>query len=252
MSETQLGALAAELNARLSPLAAEDRLTALRAALPGKIVFTTSLGIEDQAIAHMIAQAGLDIAFATLDTGRLFPEAYDVWAQTEELYGIKIEPFYPKGEAAEVLVARQGVNGFRYSVDARKACCAVRKVEPLGRALAGAQGWVAGLRADQSEHRGALDVAAFDAERGLVKLNPIFDWTRGRVVDYVERHAIPVNALHAKGFLSIGCATCTRATLPGEPERAGRWWWEQEDKKECGLHVSPDGQLVRAGAAGAA
>jgi len=240
---------ASELNARLAPLEAPDRLVALREALPGeRIVFTTSLGIEDQAITHMIAKAGLDIAFATLDTGRLFPETYDVWAQTEALYGIAITPFYPRSNATEALVARDGINGFRNSVEARKACCGVRKVEPLARALAGARGWIAGLRADQSDHRGALDIVTHDAARDLFKLSPIFDWSRERVVDYVKRHDVPVNALHAQGFLSIGCAPCTRAVAPGEPERAGRWWWEQEDKKECGLHVAPDGRLVRAGA----
>ena len=248
MDDTTQTNFAATLNARLAPLDPWDRLAALREALPGeRIVFTTSLGLEDQAITHMIATARLDICFATLDTGRLFPEAYDVWARTEALYGIRIEPFLPRADHTEALVARDGVNGFRNSVEARKACCGVRKIEPLARALAGARGWVAGLRADQSDHRGALDIVTHDAERGLFKLSPIFDWSRERVVDYVERNAIPVNALHANGFLSIGCAPCTRAVAPGEPERAGRWWWEQEDKKECGLHVAPDGRLVRAG-----
>lgn len=237
---------ARDLNQRLAPLEPTERLAAIRDAIPGRIVFTTSLGIEDQAITHMIAKAGLDIAFATLDTGRLFPEAYDVWRATEERYGVKIAPYYPQAAATETLVGRQGINGFYDSVEARTACCDVRKVEPLARALTGAEGWIAGLRADQSDHRGALDFVAFDAARGLLKFSPIFDWTRDQVARFVERHDIPVNALHAKGFLSIGCAPCTRALLPGEPERAGRWWWEQEDKKECGLHVAPDGRLVRA------
>ncbi len=250
MSEHPLSELAASLDARLAPMTAPERLAALRAALPGKIVFTTSLGLEDQAITHMIAEAGLDIALATLDTGRLFPETYDVWRATEERYGVRIAPFFPDAAAIEALVARQGVNGFRESVADRQACCGVRKVAPLARALAGADGWIAGLRADQSEHRGALDFASFDAARNLIKLNPIFDWSRERVADYVAQHAIPANDLHSRGFLSIGCAPCTRAVAPGEPERAGRWWWEQEDKKECGLHVAPDGRLVRAGAHG--
>ena len=215
--------LAVRLNAELASLQAPERLAAFRAALTGRIVFTTSLGVEDQAIAHMIAGEKLDIELATLDTGRLFPETYDVWQRAEEVLGVEIKAFYPDATATEALVSRQGVNGFYNSTDA-------------------------GLRADQSEHRGALDFVAFDAARGLLKLNPIFDWTRERVVEYVEKHAVPVNALHAKGFVSIGCAPCTRAILPGEPERAGRWWWEQEDKRECGLHVAPDGRLVRANA----
>ena len=248
MQPDDLAALATRLNAELAPMSAEERLARLRASLPGRIVFTTSLGVEDQAITRMIATQGLDIELATLDTGRLFPEAYDVWRQTEDAYGVTIRAYFPEAAATEALVARRGVNGFRDSIEARKACCDVRKVQPLARALAGATGWIAGLRADQSEHRGALDFVSLDSARGLVKLSPIFDWTRERVVEYVEKHAVPINELHAKGFVSIGCAPCTRAILPGEPERAGRWWWEQEDKRECGLHVAPDGRLVRADA----
>ncbi len=248
MSHDDQTQLAVRLNVELASLQAPERLAAFRAALTGRIVFTTSLGVEDQAIAHMIAGEKLDIELATLDTGRLFPETYDVWQRAEEVLGLEIKAFYPDATATEALVSRQGVNGFYNSIDARKACCDIRKVAPLARALAGAAGWIAGLRADQSEHRGALDFVAFDAARGLLKLNPIFDWTRERVVEYVEKHAVPVNALHAKGFVSIGCAPCTRAILPGEPERAGRWWWEQGDKRECGLHVAPDGRLVRANA----
>ena len=234
--------LARSLNAVAASQSPAERL----AALPGRIVFTTSLGLEDQAIAHVIAGAGLDIDFATLDTGRLFPEAYALWQETEARYGVKITPFWPRAKSVETLVANQGINGFYNSVEARKACCEVRKVVPLARALAGAAGWITGLRADQSDHRGALSFVTFDAGRGLVKLNPIFDWTRERVADFVRAENIPVNPLHGKGFLSIGCAPCTRALQPGEPERAGRWWWENEAQKECGLHVAPDGRLVRA------
>ena len=248
MSTSGQSVLAATLDARVAPLRPGDRLAEMRAALPGRVVFTTSFGLEDQAIVDMIAERGLDIAFATLDTGRMFPETYDVWARTEEKYAIKIEPFHPDAKSIEALVHAQGINGFRHSIDARKACCDVRKVEPLGRALAGAQGWIVGLRADQSEHRGGLGFATFDAARDLVKLSPLFDWTREQVAAYCQRRGVPINPLHDKGFLSIGCAPCTRAVLPGEPERAGRWWWEQEDKKECGLHVAPDGRLARGAA----
>ncbi len=241
ISEQQAAALDAEFRS-LDPV---GRLARLRAAVDGRIVFTTSLGLEDQAITHMIATAGLDIEIATLDTGRLFPEAYNVWAETEERYGLRIKAYYPQAQAVQALVADQGINAFYYMVEARKACCNVRKVEPLGRALAGASAWVTGLRGDQSDHRQGLDFASFDAGRGLIKANPIFDWSRDRVAAFVEAEKIPVNALHAKGFLSIGCAPCTRAVKPGEPERAGRWWWEDEDKKECGLHVTEDGRVVR-------
>ena len=242
------GALVTRLNAQAASQSALERLQALRAALPGPVVFTTSFGVEDQAITHLIATAGLDIALATLDTGRLFPQTFDVWAQTQARYGIKVQAFLPQASTVEALVAVQGVNGFYGSVEARKACCEARKLEPLGRALAGAQGWVTGLRADQSDHRQGLSFVSFDEARGLVKLNPIFDWTRADAVAFTKANNVPVNALHGQGFLSIGCAPCTRAIADGEPERAGRWWWEDEAKKECGLHVGPDGRLSRAGA----
>lgn len=246
MTVPDLASLATRLNSAAGKLAPVDRLRALRQALPGRVVFTTSLGLEDQALTHMIARAGLDIAIATLDTGRLFPETYDLWQATEERYAIRIEPYYPEHAAAEALVLARGVNGFYASIDARKACCNVRKVAPLARALDHAQGWVTGLRSDQSGHRGELEFVSFDAARGVVKLNPVFDWTRERVAAFTRAENIPVNPLHDRGFLSIGCAPCTRALKPGEPERAGRWWWETEAQKECGLHVAPDGRLVPA------
>ncbi len=241
-------ALVARLDAQAGSQTALERLAALRAALPGPVTFTTSFGIEDQAITHLIATAGLDIAFATLDTGRLFLQTYDVWARTEARYGIRVRAFFPQASAIEQLVDAQGVNGFYETVEARKACCDARKLEPLGRALAGAQGWVTGLRADQSDHRQGLAFVSHDAGRGLIKLNPIFDWSRADAAAFTAANNVPVNALHAEGFLSIGCAPCTRAVAAGEPERAGRWWWEDEAKKECGLHVGPDGRLTRAGA----
>jgi phosphoadenosine phosphosulfate reductase len=173
----------------------------------------------------------------TLDTGRLFPETYALWAQVERRYGRRIRTIHPRHADLEALVARHGINGFYESRQARIACCAVRKVEPLNRALAGAQAWIAGLRADQSAHRQDMALVAAETDRSLIKLNPLFDWTRDQLLDFISANDIPVNALHAKGFASIGCAPCTRAIAPGEPERAGRWWWEDESKKECGLHV---------------
>jgi phosphoadenosine phosphosulfate reductase len=225
-------------------LDAAGRLAALRAQVDGRIVFTTSFGLEDQAITHLIARSGLDIAFATLDTGRLFPETYKLWSETEERYGISISAFAPRGEAVEALVARDGIEGFYLSVEARKACCGVRKLEPLGRALAGAAGWITGLRAEQSAHRAASRLVELDTERGLVKANPLLDWTRDDLASYIRAEEIPYNVLHDKGFASIGCAPCTRAIRVGEPERAGRWWWEEDTKKECGLHIR-DGKVVR-------
>jgi len=153
----------------------------------------------------------------------------------------------PQTDRLEALVAEQGINGFYHSREARVSCCHVRKVEPLNRALAGAQGWITGLRADQSNNRSNIALVSVDAERNLLKLSPLADWTRDAVLAYAAAHDVPVNPLHAKGFASIGCAPCTRAIAPGEPERAGRWWWEQEDKKECGLHAAPDGALNQRG-----
>ena len=226
-----------------------DRLRALVDAVPGRIVFTTSFGIEDQLIAHHIFSEKLPIEVATLDTGRLFPSTYKLWQETEERYGVRIKAFYPQAEAVAAMVADAGINGFYYSKNSRIACCNVRKVEPLGRALAGAAAWVTGLRADQSGQRAAVALAAHDAERGLIKIAPLFDYTRDRVAGECEALGVPVNELHAKGFLSIGCEPCTRALQPGEPERAGRWWWESDEAKECGLHVGADGRLVRSKAA---
>lgn len=224
------------------------RLESLVAAVHGRIVFTTSFGLEDQAITHLIANANLRIEIVSLDTGRLFPEAYALWAETEAKYGRRIKAFYPNAEAVSEMVADAGINGFYWSKDARLACCAVRKVEPLRRALAGAEAWVTGLRADQSGGRGAVELAVHDAAHGLLKIAPLFDWTRARTLAFCEDAGVPINPLHAQGFLSIGCQPCTRAVAPGEDERAGRWWWESDAAKECGLHIGADGRLVRSAA----
>jgi len=231
--------LACRLSAAAPPLDLFQRVATARAAIGGTIVFTTSFGLEDQAIGHAILSQGLKIDLVTLDTGRLFPETHDVWAETERRYGRRICAIVPDRRELEALVDRQGSDGFRASVVARRTCCHVRKVEPLNRALAGAQAWITGLRADQSEHRAEAAFAEVDAAHGVIKINPLFDWSRARVADFVRAHDVPVNVLHERGFLSIGCAPCTRATAPGEPERAGRWWWETDGKTECGLHSSP-------------
>ncbi|HEX2136773.1 MAG TPA: phosphoadenylyl-sulfate reductase [Microvirga sp.] len=217
------------------------RLTSLCRSVDGRLVFTTSFGLEDQAITHAIFEAGADsrIDLVTLDTGRLFPETYDVWARTEERYGRRIAAVVPQQASLEALVAEQGINGFRQSVAARMACCSVRKVEPLRRALAGAAAWITGLRAEQSLNRARVAVVEPDETHGLIKVNPLADWNRQDLHRYVVDNDIPYNALHDRGYPSIGCAPCTRAVRVGEPERAGRWWWEQEMKKECGLHLRP-------------
>jgi phosphoadenosine phosphosulfate reductase len=228
----------ARLMRALAPLSPPERLAHLRTALEGRIVFMHGFGIEGQVIFHWICQNGLDIDVATLDTGRLFPETYALWTETEARYGRRIRAVYPDRAALEAMVARQGVNGFYDSRQAREACCATRKTGPLGRALAGAGAWITGLRADQSAERGAAGLVGYDAARGLIKLNPLFDWTRAAVLQVAHAHHIPLNPLHAKGYVSIGCAPCTRAIKPGEPERDGRWWWEHDGARECGLHLA--------------
>jgi len=233
----------AGLDKRLAGLATlEDRLQAITRAVKGRIAFSTSLGLEDQAILHAIATTGVPIDVFTLDTGRHFPETLETLEASEQRYGIRIRVVAPDAKEVEELVARDGIFGFRLAVENRKACCEVRKVRPLKRALAGAAGWVTGLRRDQSAGRASVPFAAWDDEHQLVKLSPIADWTLDQLEAYVAANKVPVNPLHAKGFPSIGCQPCTRAIKPGEDIRAGRWWWENEDGKECGLHSRPGKQ----------
>jgi phosphoadenosine phosphosulfate reductase len=238
--------LAAELAAQFPALDLFERLAAIRARIAGRLVFTTSFGLEDQAIAHALLSQKLAIEVATLDTGRLFPETHDVWAATERRYGTRIAAFAPDHASVKSLIARQGSDGMRFSVAARLECCSVRKVAPLARALTGCAAWITGIRAGQSAERARFAPVSFDEARRLIKVNPLFDWTREATLDFVRAHQVPYNTLHDRGFLSIGCAPCTRALAPGEPERAGRWWWEQEEKKECGLHITADGRVSRA------
>jgi phosphoadenosine phosphosulfate reductase len=213
------------------------RLERLAELAPRPAVFTTSFGVEDQIITHVIAALRLPIGLATLDTGRLFPETTSLWARTERHYGLAVRPYMPEASCTQALIARWGVEGFKASVEARLACCHVRKVAPLTLALAKAGTWITGLRATQSHERGQLMLAEWDETNGLIKANPLADWSREAVAGFAKEHDVPVSDLHAKGFASIGCAPCTRSLAPGEPERAGRWWWEAEDKKECGLHL---------------
>ena len=239
--------IVAQLAGEFASAAVPQRLQSMRQQVAGRLVFTSSLGLEDQVITHFIAESGVDIEIATLDTGRMFPETYDLWAATQERYGVTIAGYFPDAPALQNLAGSIGVNGFYNSVDNRHACCGVRKIEPLNRALAGAQGWITGLRADASGNRADMTAVEYDAQRDLIKFNPLFDWTRQQAVVFAATHAVPLNPLQAQGFVSIGCAPCTRAIAPGEPERAGRWWWEQDDKRECGLHIDASGRLVRDG-----
>ena len=217
-----------------------DRIREMRRKIEGRIVFSTSLGLEDQAILHAIAESGAEIDVFTLDTGRLFPEVLETVELSELRYGVRIRLVAPEASEVEQLVARDGVFGFRHAVENRKACCEIRKVRPLNRELKGAQGWISGLRREHSDERAEVPLAAWDDARGLVKVNPVADWSTSDLTAYIAANNIPVNPLHARGFVSIGCAPCTRAVQPGEHPRAGRWWWEHEEKKECGLHMNPN------------
>jgi len=232
-----------ELSVSLARRTPAERLAEFRRALTGRIVFTHGFGLEGQLIFHWLAEQDLDIDVVTLDTGRLFPETYALWAETERRYGRRIHAIYPERAALEATVARYGIDGFYDSMQARHACCDARKVRPLDAALAGAEAWITGARADQSEARRDAGLIGVDASRGILKLNPLFDWTRDQVAAAIAAAEVPVNALHAQGYVSIGCAPCTRAVAPGEPERNGRWWWEANGAKECGLHLPRPSRL---------
>jgi phosphoadenosine phosphosulfate reductase len=208
-------------------------------------VFATSLGQEDQVITAMIAKTGLDIPIFTLDTGRLFAETYELIAATEERFGLKIQIAFPDATEVERMVSEEGINLFLKSVDLRKRCCAVRKIQPLKRMLAASDGWICGLRRDQSPTRTDMHAVEWDDGNGIPKFNPLIDWSLKEVQEYLRDHDVPYSPLHDRGFVSIGCACCTRAIEPGEDIRAGRWWWEAPEHKECGLHFNPDGTLSR-------
>ncbi len=211
--------------------------TLTEAAHSAPAVFATSLGVEDMVLLDLIAGNSLKIEAFTLDTGRLAQETHELIARAEERYRRRIRVYFPQTEAVEQYVRINGINGFYLSKPQRQDCCGIRKLEPLRRALAGKAAWVTGLRREQSEAR--ADVARREDDRsfGLVKFNPLIEWTEQEVWDYVRAHDVPTSRLHDQGYPSIGCAPCTRAVQPGEPARAGRWWWEADSAKECGLHV---------------
>ncbi|MGY6741992.1 MAG: phosphoadenylyl-sulfate reductase [Cecembia sp.] len=224
-----------KLSLKIDSLSPAEGLAFLSDLFYGKVVFSTSLGQEDQVITQLIAAHQLPITIFSLDTGRLFPETLDLLARTESKYKTKIKVYYPERESVETLVDKIGINGFYESVENRKSCCHVRKVEPLQRALKGNSIWVTGLRAEQSANRLGMKKLEWDVVNNIIKYNPLLDWTYDQMLDYIETHQIPYNPLHDSNFISIGCAPCTRAIQPGEDPRAGRWWWEAS-KKECGLH----------------
>ena len=214
-----------------------DQLRLLTDSFPGQVAFSTSFGQEDQVITDLIAKADLPVRIFTLDTGRLFNETYELMDITRARYALDLEVYFPDTKRVEELTRTKGFTSFYESVENRKECCEIRKVEPLNRALKGVTVWVTGLRAEQSGNRAAMSLLEWDAQRGLYKFNPLIHWTYAEVLDHLKSRNVPYNPLHDKGFLSIGCAPCTRAIEPGEDPRAGRWWWEQS-QKECGLHAS--------------
>lgn len=203
-----------------------------------RAVFSTSFGIEDQVLTHLIAQAGGKIDMFTLETGRLFPETYYVWNRTLERYNLPIKTYYPQAALVEEMVTKKGPSSFYESVENRKECCFIRKIEPLKRAIQGYEIWVTGIRSEQSANREDMDFIEWDEGNKIIKVHPLFHWTLQDVEDHLKNYNVPYNPLHDKGFPSIGCQPCTRAVLEGEDFRAGRWWWEDKSKKECGLHVT--------------
>ena len=214
-----------------------DQLRAISDAFPGKCIFSSSFSWEDQLISHYIFSNNLNIEVFTLDTGRLFPETYSTWSRTLEKYNKKIIAYYPNASALQDFIAEKGPNSFYESVDNRKQCCFIRKVEPLQRALNGKKVWITGIRAEHSLNRHDMQQTEWDETNKIIKFHPLLHWTTEAVKEEISQHDIPYNPLHDKGFVSIGCAPCTRAVQPGEDFRAGRWWWEDSSKKECGLHV---------------
>jgi phosphoadenosine phosphosulfate reductase len=201
-----------------------------------RITLSTSLGLEDQVITEMVMRQNRDTKVFTLDTGRLFPETYDLIARTNKHFGIRIAAYFPESGAVEKMVASHGINLFYDSIEKRKLCCGIRKVAQLPRAFQGMDAWICGLRKDQSVSRFFNRLVEWDGNNGLVKINPLIRWSEKEVWDYIRQHNIPYNLLHDRGFPSIGCEPCTRAIEPGEDVRAGRWWWENDIHKECGLH----------------
>ena len=230
--------LSSKYNSELSGKSILQKINHLAKNHSGKIIFTTSFGYEDQVITDIIFRNDLPVKVITLDTGRMFEETYKVFRSTLERYGKSIKTYFPPADKVEKLLNKKGPFSFYESVENRKECCYIRKVIPLKRALSGNEIWITGLRASQSETRSDLNEFEFDEGNLMVKYNPLINWSLDEVKDYVKKQNVPYNILHDKGFVSIGCEPCTRAIKPGENLRAGRWWWEQNSGKECGLHES--------------
>lgn len=229
---------AEQLMAELKDLSAESGLGLLAERFNNTVCFGTSFSLEDQVITHLISTQKLNISLFTLDTGRLFPETYQVWNETIRQFDVPIKAYYPDKKQLQHFVTEFGPNAFYNSVQLRKKCCHIRKVAPLKEALENHKVWVTGIRSSHSVNREYFNIVQWDPAHDVIKYNPLLYWTDAEVKKYIQLHQVPYNQLHDKRFLSIGCAPCTRAVEEGEDQRAGRWWWEEENKKECGLHIS--------------
>lgn len=232
----EIEAKIAELNERFKDATAEEVIDWFLEEYKGKIALSSSLSIEDQVLTHLIVEKDPTARIFTLDTGRLFPETYQLIDRTNLTYNIKIEVFFPDYHEVQRMVREEGINLFYNSIESRHRCCAIRKLEPLRRAFKGFDVWICGLRHQQSVTRKNMQLVEWDDMHGLIKVNPLINWTEQEVWDYIHQHHVPYNKLHDKGYPSIGCEPCTRAVKPGEDVRSGRWWWEDPDKRECGLH----------------
>ncbi len=228
--------LAARLCAEFEGQAPEVLLSYLLERFGKRVALASSLGLEDQVLTDMLARIDKTARIFTIDTGRLFPETYFLIDKTNMRYGIKMEVFFPDSNSVEKYVAENGINAFYDGIEKRKACCRARKIEPLLRALSTLDVWICGLRNEQSVTRTGVKMVEWDKANGLIKVNPLVHWTEAQVNEYVAKHGVPVNVLHKKGYPSIGCQPCTRAVAHGEDVRSGRWWWENPENKECGLH----------------
>lgn len=236
--------LADALNLYLMTVKWHERMLVLKDFSHLKQVFSTSYSLDDQIITHQIVTHNIPIIIFTIDSGRLFEDVQTLHAKTDTYYRIKVKTYMPDAHSVENYIEDAGLNGFYESVALRQKCCFIRKVEPLKRALSGADIWISGLRKDHSQYRASLRVCEWDETYQLIKIYPLLDTTETEVKDYIQKHHIPYNPMYDNGFPSIGCSPCTRPVMAGENPRSGRWWWEQSNQKECGLH-SVDGKLVR-------
>ena len=239
MNSSEINATIDKLNETLSGKQPSEILAYFISENKDKVGFGSSLGAEDQVLTHMISKIDKSVRIFTLDTGRLFPETYQLIEETNQKYGINIEVFFPGNAAVEKMVKEKGINLFYQSVENRKLCCHIRKIEPSKRALKGLNVWITGIRKDQTISRFFNKLVEWDDANKLFKVNPLLHWTQKHVWDYIRSNEIPYNKLHDKGYPSIGCQPCTRAVQAGEDLRSGRWWWEQTEHKECGLNNSP-------------